>query len=129
MLFSRVELLNDLGYMNAILQDTYDPRDHDDEENSADTTVENFYDAQADNPCLSTSDTRVSIDPTDRLIEAIESLKEVISENTNLHQKNRRRRVTPGTGQLAKSGGHGGALLKENERLKVRKEKVGHHFA
>ncbi|CAH1788352.1 unnamed protein product [Owenia fusiformis] len=98
------------------VHDTYDRAD-DDETNSGDLSVENFYDASAED--AKNNEVRLDLDPTERLIEAIESLRDTISDNTTLHQKQRgRRKVARNT-----KGGPGG-LTKADERLKIRKDKV-----
>ncbi|XP_064647158.1 gamma-aminobutyric acid receptor subunit gamma-3-like isoform X3 [Lineus longissimus] len=127
MLFSRIALTNE--FMNAVLQDTQYTQEPDHEPdndcaNSADVSFENFYDAPQENVPLSLlPECRISLDPTDRLIDAIDSLREVISENTNAQNRLRRHKgpTTPGNKPITGTGG----LLKSDERLKVRKEKVG----
>ena len=107
--------------MNAILQDTYDVQD--DEEQSNDASFENFYDAQAES---SLHEVRIDLEPGDRLVEAIESLREVIIENTSVQQKSRRRGGrSSNTGMGGGYKANGGALSLKDERLKIRKEKVG----
>lgn len=121
MLYSRVQLVNEAPSrsMNAILQDTYDVQDE--EEQSNDASFENFYDAPAESTAV-LPEVRIDMEPSGRLIDAIESLREVILENTNAHAKSRRR------GRTQPSGGYkqnGSALSLKDERLKIRKEKVG----
>ena len=113
------------------MQDTYDiteddePEEH--EHHSHDASSDNFYDAPADKDAATNLpevriDLSASDDPQDRLIAAIAALREVIVDNTNVQRTNRRRR-----GQ-ERSGGGGqsrSASQLKDERLKVRKEKVG----
>ena len=120
MLCSRVQLVNDFRSMNAILQDTYDGQD--DYDNSNDASLENFYDAQTESGL---HEIRINMEPNDRLIEAIESLREVILENTNAQQKSRRRgRTAPSSANSPMYKANGTILSIKDEKLKIRKEKV-----
>ena len=118
--------------IHAFLQDAYDVTD-DDDIHSQDA---NFYDASSASTSHQTGDSkralpevRINMDPSERLIEAIEQLKEVIVDNTSAQSKHKRHRG-PG-------GGRGGGGERQNnlgglplsaaskdDRLKVRKEKV-----
>jgi hypothetical protein len=122
MLFSRIALTNE--FMNAVLQEscTQEQEHENDCANSADVSFENFYDAPQENVSL-LPECRISLDPTDRLIDAIDSLREVVSENTNAQNRLRRHKglsSAPGNKPITGTGG----VLKSDERLKVRKEKV-----
>ena len=125
MLYSRIQLVNECkpasNPMNAILQDTYDGQD--DEEQSNDASFENFYDAQTESAL---PEVRIDMEPSERLCEAIEALREVIMENTSVQKTSRQRR-----GRSTQSGlqsgykANGSAMSLKDERLKIRKEKVG----
>ena len=125
MLYSRVQLVTEpsrstsnFNSMNAILQDTYEGNDDDDLSNDA-TSCENFYDAQAE--AAGHPDVRIDMEPSVRLLEALETLREVISENT--HAQNRHRRRGRSTGNTTYSGKESANTIKD-DRLKIRKEKV-----
>ncbi|KAK2151358.1 hypothetical protein LSH36_366g04032 [Paralvinella palmiformis] len=138
MLYSRVQLLQCTQPVNASVsrQDTYDVQDdvddEDDDRRSHDASVDNFYDALAERDpgaVASLSDIRINMDPTDRLIDAIEMLREVIVDNTNAQQRSKRR---PGAGQQGTRAGvtapiyraNGSAINLKEEKLKIRKEKL-----
>ena len=145
MLYSRVTLINDQqNHMNALLQDTYEIHEEDETCSTGggtdDVGAENYYDAEAEtlggvgggggggrHCCLGLDgeDVRINVDPTDRLIEAIENLREVIIDNTNAQQRQRRR---PQRSNMAMNKGSGIPIGLKDERLKVRKEKVGDRF-
>ena len=137
-------------HRNAILQDVYDIDDEDDD-HSNEVSLDNFYDAQGerirgesserdggpgrgDREKLSLPDVKVSSsgDPTDRLIEAIESLREVIIDNTYASQKGKKRGQggggsNPDRHQTAspRYKANGTVMSVKDERLKIRKDKVG----
>lgn len=128
MLYSRVQLVTEPSRatssshhsMNAILQDTYDVHDYDDDVASNDaTSCDNFYDAETE---AGLAEVRLNMDPSMRLIEALETLREVITENTNVHGRRRR-----GRSSAANYGGKGDGATGgiKDDRLKIRKEKVG----
>lgn len=125
------------NYMHALLQDTYDVQDQDDDDNSNDISFDNFYDASEQNLPPSTGgspnlaqrlqaapEVRIDMEPNERLIEAIESLKEVIMENTNTHNKARRRGRPTGAGSTPSYKQNGGPVTLKDDKLKVRKDKV-----
>ena len=130
MLYSRVSLVNDIRLMNAILQDTYEV--HDDDDCSNDASLDNFYDAPTEGGGL--GEVRINMDPTERLCEAIEGLREVIVDNTSAQAKRRGggggaggggRRIQGIPATLYKSSGPMAGL--KDERLKIRKDKVRQH--
>ena len=116
--------------IHAILQDAYDVTD-DDDIHSQDA---NFYDASS----ASTSNQQghpkhqtlpevcINMDPSERLIEAIEQLKEVIVDNTSAQSKHKRHRGPGGVRGERQStiGGLPLSAASKDDRLKVRKEKV-----
>ena len=152
MLYSRVQLVNDLSsarYMNAaVLQDTYDINDDVEELPEVDNhsnapSIDNYYDAQGIREPIpgqerersvgptSTSlpEVRINLDPTEKLIDAMEALREVILDNTNAQQKQRRRGRGGGGGGGGGGAGHtykanGTPLNVKDERLKIRRDKV-----
>lgn len=124
--------------IHAILQDAYDVTD-DDDVHSQDA---NYYDASS----ASTShqhgpgggsdttavlpEVRINMEPSDRLIDAIEQLKDVIVENTSAQAKNKRHRGPGGT-RNERHNNNGGlpmSSVNKDDRLKVRKEKVRIHI-
>ena len=131
MLYSSFPIVNFASHqMNAFLQDTYDVHDdeghchgsHDANVNDAGhqtSQLHNYFDANAPPPekCTSLPEVRINVDPTERLIEAIEALRDVVVENTSAQQKQKKRG--------GRGGGRSGQPLNvKDERLKVRKEKV-----
>ena len=145
-----------------LFQDTYDavddlldpehPDPPDPVEGGDGAGAEHYYDAPADkdapdtaaaattnggsaSPGLShiASEVRINMDPTERLIEAVETLRDAINENTQC-QRPRRRGGGPGGGGRPQSNSHshnshqykanGTPQNVKDERLKIRKEKV-----
>lgn len=151
-MYSRVRLIQELpdtSRMNAMLQDSYDIQDELEEmpePPSNAPSIDNFYDAQGIREPVpgqerersvgptSTSlpEVRINMHPTERLIEAMESLREVILDNTNAQQKQRRRGggrgggggggIPPGISNMCKSNGT--VMNLKDERLKIRRDKV-----
>lgn len=113
-------------YMDGVdMQDTYDVDD--DEVASNDASFDAYYDAMGGDHGTAPSgipEVRVNLDPSDRLIEAIEQLREVIIENTNTAKGGRRRgRQAQGSSQPAYRA-NGAPLGLKDDRLKIRREKV-----
>lgn len=142
--------------LSSVLQDTYD--DTLDAGATDDGNSEHFYDALAagdkgagehhdthGDPDLAhtaslshiSSEVRINMDPTERLIEAVETLRDAINENTNCQRPRRRGGGGPGGGggrppsnahQHSYSKANGTAQNVKDERLKIRKEKVSSSF-
>ena len=101
-------------------------------------SLDNFYDALTERDpgaVASLSDIRINMDPTERLIEAIETLREVIVDNTNAQQRPKRRGGGGGAGAGNRGGeaapiyrANGSAINVKDDKLKIRKEKVRHNF-
>ena len=123
--------------MNAILQDTYDVNDDDGGGHSSGDVAIDFFDAPTmfAERLVATDDADTD-DPTEKLIHAIQALRDVIIDNTNVQQRLRARRAGGGAGcggSAAASGiagpGRTGRNHKTNnmfkdERLKIRSQKV-----
>ena len=142
-----------------LLQDTYDGVDDAlDQTAGDDGNSEHFYDATggdkdregtpgvaaagatttdiAPTGSLSqiSSEVRINMDPTERLIEAVETLRDAINENTQSQRPRRRGGGPGGGGGRPPSNAHQHHHYKANgtpqnvkdERLKIRKEKVSH---
>ncbi len=124
--------------MNAILQDTYDVNDDGGGHSSGDVAID-FFDAPtmfAER--LVATDDADNDDPTEKLIHAIQALRDVIIDNTNVQQRLRARRAGGGGGGCGGSAaasagiagpGRAGRNHKTNnmfkdERLKIRSQKV-----
>ncbi len=143
MLYSRVSMVNEAANaprttscvdgVRSFLQETYDIHEDDEDAHSNDPSLD-FYDAQQEKDpgtIASLSDIRINVDPTERLIDAIESLREVIVDNTNA-QKPKRRAGAGGAGRGGQgasqpSAGYrpnGNALNVKDDKLRIRKEKV-----
>ena len=124
--------------MNAILQDTYDVND-DGGHSSGDVAID-FFDAPtmfAERLVATDDADNDNADPTEKLIHAIQALRDVIIDNTNVQQRARARRAGAGGGcggsAAAGAGiagpGRAGRNHKTNnmfkdERLKIRSQKV-----
>jgi len=105
-------------------QDCYDIDDDDEDacSNDAPSTAD-YFDAPADASDIKASECKLDMEPSMRLINALENLREVITENTKTHTTVKRR---PGAGgqtrkQETQKGPDG---VPKDDRLKVRKEKV-----
>jgi hypothetical protein len=148
-MYSRLRLIHAVPKQNCVvLQDSYEMQDELEEMHergpSNAPSVDNFYDASGlrssvDGQDLERSvgptstslpEVRINLHPTERLIEAMEQLREVILDNTNAQQKQRRRGQRSSGGC---SGGGGGAqayksngtfMNLKDERLKIRRDKV-----
>ena len=94
-------------YMNAILQDTYDVNDDDDAGDAggdhSDVAID-FFDAPTMFGERLVAPDDANADPTDKLIHAIQALRDVIVDNTNAQRNVRSRR----SGGGAITGGGGG---------------------
>ena len=125
-------------YMDGIdMQDSYDVDDDDVGSNEA---FDNYYDAQGGGDAGQSSsaadskqvipEVRVNLDPSDRLIEAMETLREVIVENSNIAKGGGRRRGRGGQAQGSAQPyrANGTPMGMKDDRLKIRREKVGLHF-
>ena len=122
--------------MNAILQDTYDVNDDGGGHSSGGDVAIDFFDAPTmfGERLVATDDAEA--DPTEKLIHAIQALRDVIIDNTNVQQRLRARRSGGGCGGATSAGGGiagSGARVTRNhktnnmfkdERLKIRSQKV-----
>ncbi len=106
--------------VRTYLQDTYDLGD--DDEQSNDTSFDNFYDAQTDTQS-GVPEVRINMDPSDRLVEAIDQLRGAVLENTNAQNKSRRGRTSANTAQVQYKS-DGTRMTLKDDKLKIRKEKV-----
>lgn len=114
----------------SYLQDPYDYDCDDNDSNDSNDASVDFYDAPegamsgtrlARDP-LSLPSVRVNMDPQERLIEALEALREVVVENTNTKAAKMRPRPPP---PRPKDGMKlGSPTSPKDERLKIRKSKV-----
>ncbi|ELU17486.1 hypothetical protein CAPTEDRAFT_215264 [Capitella teleta] len=148
-MYSRVRLIQTVPKTSrVVLQDSYEMQDELEElhevpdQPSNAPSVDNFYDAPGLRDSVAAQDdlersvgptstslpeVRINLHPTERLIEAMEQLREVILDNTNVQQKQRRRGARTGGGG---PGGGGPPNYKSNgtvnlkdERLKIRRDK------
>lgn len=118
-------------------QDTFEIHDDEDDHSNA-PSMDNLYEAGMEGSVppvgsgsvRSLPEVKIDMDPTERLIEAVESLREAIIQNTSMTQRQRSRRkagagrVTSGMPSLNRANGMP-MLGSKDEKLRVRKEKVG----
>lgn len=109
-------------------EDCYDIDDDEEDavSNDAPSTAD-YFDAPTEASNIQPSDIKLDMEPSVRLITALENLREVITENTKTHTTVAKRR--PGAGGQAQkqertSGAKGPDGLPKDDRLKIRKEKV-----
>jgi hypothetical protein len=134
MLLSNVQFIRETQCVTpSVSQDTYDTHDDEEEDtHSHDASLDNFYDALTERDpgaIASLSDIRINMDPTERLIEAMETLREVIVDNTNAQHRPKRR---GGGGTAGNRQGvtapvyraNGSAVIVKDDKLKIRKDKV-----
>ena len=147
MLYSRVSSMmggtsSNAPHPSTVYQDTFDFHDEEDDPvHSNAPSLDNIYESHredgGDTKCPAGSvrslpEVKINMDPTERLIEAVESLREAIVENTSIAHRQRSRRkagagrVTSGMPSLSRANGM--PMLGKDEKLRIRKEKVSVMF-